>query len=178
MVLLVIDAQKGITNDKLFNFEKFTTNVKKLIQLSRTNNVEVIFVQHDDGVDSGFSIGDKDFEIYDKFRPTEDEKVFIKKVNSVFNEEIGLIQYLKEVNEKEIMIVGLQTDYCIDASVKCGFEHGFNIFIPEYTNSSFDNNYMTKEQTYHYYNEMMWCNRYAKCISMAEASTLLQMSQR
>ena len=31
MTLLVIDTQKGITDDRLYEFEKFKANVKELI---------------------------------------------------------------------------------------------------------------------------------------------------
>jgi hypothetical protein len=40
--------------------------------------------------------------------------------------------------------------------------------VPAYTNSTFDNAFMTAEETYRYYNEFMWNGRYAKCISMEE----------
>lgn len=50
------------------------------------------------------------------------------------------------------MIVGLQTDFCIDATIKGGFEHGYEMIVPEYTNSTFDNAYMKKEDSYQYYN--------------------------
>ena len=47
-------------------------------------------------------------------------------------------------------------------------EHGFRMLVPEYTNSTFDNAFMTAEQTYRYYNEFMWKGRYAECISVGE----------
>lgn len=49
MVLLVIDTQKLITNDKLYEFDRFVVNVKKLITKAIKNNIEVIYVRHDDG---------------------------------------------------------------------------------------------------------------------------------
>ncbi len=67
------------------------------------------------------------------------------------------------------MIVCLQTDFCIDATIKSGFEHGYEIFVPEYANSTFDNDYMKKDVCYHYYNDFIWPQRYVQCISMAEA---------
>lgn len=161
MVLFVVDVQKGITDERLYKFDKFIANIKKLIHLCRANNIKVVFVQHDDGSGSGFFAGDRESEIHEEFRPDDKEKIFVKKVNSIFHEEVGLIQYLKDLNAREIMIVGLETDYCIDVLVKCGFEHGFNIFISEYTNSFFDNVFMIKEQTYRYYNEMIWKKGYS-----------------
>ena len=49
MVLLVVDTQKAITNNKLYQFEVFESRVKELIKKSRDNGVEIIFVRHDDG---------------------------------------------------------------------------------------------------------------------------------
>jgi nicotinamidase-related amidase len=73
------------------------------------------------------------------------------------------------------MVVGLQTDYCIDATIKCGFEHGFHMIVPEYTNSTVDNDFMNAEQTYKYYNDFMWNSRYAECVSMEEAMKMMNM---
>lgn len=55
-----------------------------------------------------------------------------------------------------------------NATIKCGFEHGFKMIVPENANSTFDNAFMTGEQSYKYYNEFMWKGRYAECISMEE----------
>ena len=79
-----------------------------------------------------------------------------------------MLEYLKQKEETEIIIVGLQTDYCIDATIKAGFEHGFKMIVPSYANSTFDNQYMTAEQTYNYYNEFMWNKRYAECVPVEE----------
>ncbi len=173
MVLLVVDTQKGITDSRLYEFEKVTANIKLLIAKARENNIEVIFVQHDDGPGSGFSKGDEDFEIYEEFAPQKDEKIFYKSVNSAFNPSTGLTKYLSAKNEKQIMVVGLQTDFCIDATVKSGFEQGYQMIVPAYANSTRDNSYFSKETAYHFYNDFMWPKRYAKCISMDEAIKLI-----
>lgn len=60
-----------------------------------------------------------------------------------------------EKNIHTVAVVGLQTDYCIDATIKCGFEHGFKVIVPKNVNSTFDNAFMTGEQSYKYYNEFM-----------------------
>ena len=85
-----------------------------------------------------------------------------------------MLEYLRGKGEKEIIVVGLQTEYCIDATVKCGFEHGFRVIVPEYSNSTFDNEFMTAEQSYRYYNEFMWKNRYAECVSVEEVIDIME----
>ena len=100
------------------------------------------------------------------------EKIFDKDVNSAFR-GTGLLEYLKDKNVKDVIIVGLQTDYCIDATIKCGFEHGFNIIVTAYANTTVDNKFMTAEESYKYYNEFMWNGRYAKCISIEDTMKII-----
>lgn len=167
MVLLIVDAQKLITNERLYKFNEFVVNVENLIDTARKNNIEVIYVRHDDGVENELTKGKNGFEIYEKFKPCNGEKIFDKKVNSAFK-ETGLLEYLTNNGEKDIIIAGLQTDYCIDATIKCGFEHGFNIIVPEHSNTTVDNKFMSAKQSYEYYNEFIWKNRYAECLSLCE----------
>ncbi|MGN0655109.1 MAG: cysteine hydrolase family protein [Oscillospiraceae bacterium] len=172
MVLLVVDTQKAITNSRLYQFDLFESHVKELIKKARHNDIEIIFVRHDDGVGNELTKGNDGFEVYDGFQPYDNEIIFDKNVNSSFK-NTGLLEYLKQKEENTIIIVGLQTDYCIDATIKAGFEHGFKMIVPENTNSTFDNQYMTAEQTYKYFNEFIWNRRYAECIPFDKALELM-----
>ena len=156
MILLVVDMQKALTEDEeLYDAEAFMDRNIRLIDAARKNNVEVIFVQHDAGEGSGFSAGDEDFEIDPRVAPKEGEKVFVKTINSCFgNKEFKA--YMEQQEDKRLMVIGLQTNYCIDATVKSAFERGFEVIVPEGTNSTFDNDYMTGETTVAYYNEDVW----------------------
>lgn len=66
-------------------------------------------------------------------------------MNSAFK-DTGLVEYLAENNEKDIIIVGLQTDKCINATVISGFEYGFNLIVPAFANSTINNNYMDSQK--------------------------------
>lgn len=172
MVLLVVDTQKLITNDRLYMFDRFVENVKSLINAARENCVEVIFVRHDDGEGEALTKGAEGFEIFEGFAPINGEKIFDKTSNSAFY-RTGLLEYLQMLECKEIVIVGLQTDYCIDATVKCGYEHGFKMIVPAYCNSTFDNEFMIAEKSYKYFNEFIWKDRYADCVSVETALEMM-----
>ena len=156
MILLVVDMQKALTEDEeLYDAEAFMDRNIRLIDAARKNHVEVIFVQHDAGEGSGFSAGDEDFKIDPRVAPKEGEKVFVKTINSCFgNKEFKA--YMEQQEDKRLMVIGLQTNYCIDATVKSAFERGFEVIVPEGTNSTFGNDYMTGETTVAYYNEDVW----------------------
>lgn len=78
MVLLVIDTQKLITNEKLYMFHTFVANVKEIINKSRENKIEVIYVRHDDGDGGELVKGTEGFEIYEEFKPLKGEKYLIR----------------------------------------------------------------------------------------------------
>ena len=155
MILLVIDMQKGLVDEELYAYDTFIDRTVQLIDAARKSNVEVIFVQHDAGPGSGMSVGDEAFEIFGQVAPQEGEKVFVKTINSCFGNN-DFKAYMEHQTDKCLMIIGLQTNYCIDCTIKSAFERGFKIIIPEGTNSTFDNDYMTGETTVRYYNEDVW----------------------
>lgn len=173
MKLLVIDVQKGITDEELYAYDSFVANVKTLIETARKNSVEIIYVQHDDGPGSGFTFGDEAFEISELFAPKEGEKIFVKEINSAFgNKEFAA--YLESQGDKDLMIIGLQTNFCIDATIKSAFERGYKVYVPDGANSTFDNDYMTGETTCKYYNDFIWPSRFVDSIYMEDAIALLE----
>ena len=171
MILLVVDMQKCLVDEELYDYDSFVEKTAKLIDAARKNGTEVIYVQHDAGPGSGLSAGDEGFEIADQVSPEKGEKVFVKTINSCFgNTEFR--EYMEHQEDKRLMIIGLQTNYCIDATVKSAFERGYEVIIPEGTNSTFDNDYMTGETTVRYYNEDIW-DSVADVIPFEEAMDLL-----
>ncbi len=172
MILLVVDMQKGLVDEDLYAFDTFMDRTVRLVGAARKNNVEVIFVRHDAGPGSGMSAGDEDFEIVDEMAPEEDEKVFVKTINSCFGNS-AFKEYMERQDDKRLMIIGLQTNYCIDCTVKSAFERGFEVIIPEGTNSTFDNAYMSGEMTVRYYNEDVW-EELVDAVSFEEAMFMLE----
>lgn len=173
MKLIVIDMQKALLVDDLYDLKGLSNKVAKLIKTARDSGVEVIFVKHDAGQGSGFSDGDEGFEIPRRFKPLDNEKVFVKTINSSFGNK-DFEQYLKQANDKELMIVGLQTEFCIDATIKSAFEKGYQVYVPRGTNSTFDNDYLDASKTVKYYNEWIWDNVFAKCLTFNKSLNLLK----
>ena len=172
MILLVVDMQKGLVDEDLYAFDTIIDRTVRLVDAARKNNIEVIFVQHDAGPGSGMSVGDEDFEIVDQIAPKEEEKVFVKTINSCFgNQEFK--EYMEHQDDNRLMIIGLQTNYCIDCTVKSAFERGFAVIIPEGTNSTFDNDYMTGETAVRYYNEDVW-EELVDAVTFEDAMTMLE----
>ena len=172
MKLLVIDVQNAVYTPALYAYDTFTENLLRLIESARRTGTEVIFVRHDDGAGEPLSPGNSGFEIAAPFTPRSGERIFDKKVNSPFR-GTGLTEYLHSCGEHTLMIAGLQTEYCVDAAVKCGFEHGFRMIVPAYANTTTDNAHLTGAQSYQYYNSFIWNRRFAACIPAADAVAMM-----
>lgn len=172
MTLLITDVQCGITNDRLHEFPRFLAAVKQLISAARENGIEVVYIRHDAGAGTVLEKDTPGYEIYPDFAPLGGELVFDKSVSSPFRSS-GLLEYLRQKGETQIMVTGLFTEYCIDATVKCGFEHGFEVIVPVEANSTAGNRYMTASQTHEYYNDFIWNRRYARCVCADEAVSML-----
>ena len=172
MILLVVDMQKALVDEELYAYDALLDSTVRLVEAARKNGVEVIFVQHDAGPGSGLSVGDEGFEIIDALRPEAGEKVFVKTINTCFGNK-ELKAYLKQQEDKRLMIIGLQTNYCIDATVKSAFERGFDVIIPEGSNSTFDNDYMTAETAVRYYNEDVW-EELVDAVTLEEAMEMME----
>lgn len=167
MVLLVVDTQEALVNEALYRYGDFVANIRRLIQTARQNGVEVVYVVHDDGPGSELTEGCAGFAVFGAFAPQPGERVFVKHWNSAFR-DTGLAGYLTEKGEKTVVVAGLQTDKCINATVIGGFERGFAMVVPAGCNSTVDNPYMDRRQSYEYYNAFLWPERFAACPALGE----------
>jgi nicotinamidase-related amidase len=172
-VLLVVDVQKVLIDEHPYNEQKVIENIKKLISFAREKDIEVVYVRHDDGIGTELEAGSDGWQIYEAISPTTTEKIFDKQYNSAFL-NTGLKEYLDSKEIKTIILTGLQTEYCIDTTCKCAFEYGYKIIIPEETNSTYDNDYLSGEKLYQYYNFNIWNKRFAKVLPVIEVIRRLE----
>lgn len=171
-VLLIVDAQNILIKSRPYNMRDMIDNIKRLIKSARKNNIEIVYVRHEDEPGTYFEKNTEGWEIYHELKPIDGETIFDKKLNSAFL-KTGLKEYLDSKNIENIILVGLRTEYCIDATCKSAFDLGYNIIIPEETNSTFGNEYLSGKNVYKFYNFNIWNNRFAKVIPMEEAEMMM-----
>ena len=171
-VLLVTDVQNTMIEARPFNERQVMENIKKLIISARKNNIEVIYVRHNEGEGTPFEKNTRGWEICSEVKPADDETIFDKKFSSAFF-KTGLEIYLDNRGIENIILVGFQTEYCIDATCKSAFDLGYKVIIPEKTNSTYDNEIFMAESLYRFYNFKIWKDRFARVVSMFELETMI-----
>lgn len=163
--LLIIDMQNELIWNKPFAAKEVVENIKKLISKCREKEIEIIYIQHEEEVGSPYERGTDTWKIYNEIEPNTLDKIISKNYNSAFK-ETELKEYLDKKGMKELIITGMQTEYCFDTTIKVAFEFGYKIVIPEMTNTTFDNSILTGEELYTHYNFNIFKNRFAQVIDL------------
>lgn len=159
IALLVVDVQNALVSAKPYAKEEIIGNIKKLITNCRENNVEVIYIQHTELSGEELAAGSEGWKIYGEISPNPNETVITKNYNSAFK-ETSLKAYLDNKGIKRLIITGMQTEYCIDTTCKVAFEYGFELVIPEKTNTTFDNGKIPAKDLYEFYNYNIFKDRF------------------
>ena len=152
---IIIDVQ-NILVETSFETEKLLEKIAYLQDQARSKNIEIIYVQHIENPEAQTS---KDWQLSAFLNRKPDEKIFQKKYNSIFK-ETGLKEYLDQQGIQQLVLCGMQTEYCVDTSVKVAFEYGYQLVIPEGAVTTFDGDDIPAETLNEFY-ENIWEGRFA-----------------
>ena len=152
---IIIDVQ-NILVETGFETEKLLEKITYLQDQARSKNIEIIYVQHVENPEAQTS---EDWQLSALLNRKPDEKVFQKRYNSMFK-ETGLKEYLDQQGIEQLVLCGMQTEYCVDTSVKVGFEYGYKLVIPEGAVTTFDGEDIPAETLNEFY-ENIWEERFA-----------------
>lgn len=174
--LLIVDVQTALIKANPYNKKNVIDNIKTLISISRESGKEVIYIRHNIDKNND-DIKDKEWQIYEEVTPDSNETIFNKRYNSAFY-KTGLRQYLESKGIDTIILMGLQTEYCVDTTCKVAFEYGYKVIIPEETNTTFDNEYLAGRKMYELYNHKIWNKRFAHVIPVSEVIRILEGTKK
>ena len=169
--LLIVDVQKALVDGNPYRRDAFLADLSRLLILSQQKGIEPIYIQHDGGPGDELEAGTTGWEIADAIAPGKEAKVFSKRKNSAFK-ETGLHAYLQERGMNTLILVGMQTEYCIDATCKAAFDLDYSLIIPRGCTTTFDNDFFKGEALSRYYETKIWHGRFAQVVSPEEAVKL------
>jgi nicotinamidase-related amidase len=120
--LLIVDIQNFYfpgDGPGLVNAEPASLNAKEILKTFREKNQLVVHVRHK---------ADKGFEIHKNVEPASNEKVITKEeVNSFLKTDLA--EYLKTNKITRLVIIGMQTQMCLEAAVRAGYDFGFECIV-------------------------------------------------
>jgi nicotinamidase-related amidase len=131
--LLIIDIQNDYFpggNNELVNSGDASLKARQLLNAFREKDLPVIHIQHlSVRPGAGFFIpGTKGAAIHDNVLPLENEKVFIKNFPNSFR-DTGLLNYLQQMEIEHLVIAGMMSHMCVDATARAAKDLGYSISI-------------------------------------------------
>ena len=109
-----IDGRPG-----LVNAEEASIKAKELLHIFRNDKQLVVHVWHKSS---------KGFEINKNVKPIAGEKIITKtEVNSFLHTD--LLQYLRNNKINRLVIIGMQTQLCLEAAVRAAHDFGFQCVV-------------------------------------------------
>lgn len=165
--LLIIDMQQGLIDEDPFGSTAFLENMEMLLEAARAQALPVVYVQHssDDGGD--LVPGTKRWQICKALSPRAGEDVVQKRYNSAFM-QTTLHDILQAKQIETLIIVGMQTEFCVDATIKSAFEKGYNILVPAKMTTTFEHPFMPACEIQKYYETCIWQWRYAQVLPLKD----------
>jgi nicotinamidase-related amidase len=160
LALLVVDMQNEAFNLGPYRRDEMISNVAVLLKACRDSGIPVVFVRHDAGPGTSLERGSPGWEIHASVGPLPGETIVDKQFNSAFR-ETDLEARLGSFGVDTLILVGWQTEYCIDTTCRVAFELGYRVILPEMTNSTFDNGPLSGEAIYRFFNERIFHDRFA-----------------
>lgn len=132
-VLILIDIQNDyFSNGKmeLHESEMAGNNASKILQKFRNDDLPVIHIQHiSTRSDATFFIPNtKGAEIHNDVKPLKGEEVIIKHYPNSFR-DTDLLKILKERNIEKLVICGMMTHMCVDATTRASKDFGFDCIV-------------------------------------------------
>jgi nicotinamidase-related amidase len=153
---LVIDVQKGMfgPEETVYAGDDVLAKISTLIAQARTAQVPVIYVQHNGTPGDPLEPGKEGWPIHPAIEPTNGEPVVGKRTPDSFH-ETSLQQELETRGIRKLIIAGMQTDYCIDATCRQAASLGYDVTLVKDAHTTCDSSTLTAPQIIAQYNDAL-----------------------
>jgi len=139
--LLVIDVQNAFFIKKYetyaYRAEKYLSTMKKLIARAREAVIPVIYIQHDGLKGSRFEPGRPGWPIHPDIKLHHDDLVIHKRTPDAFH-GTTLQAELDERGIRKLVIIGIQSDWCVDTTVRRAYSLEYDVTVVEDAHTTYD----------------------------------------
>lgn len=146
LAVLVVDVQQAFREApyEAFDVAGVVTRINDVTAAARAADIPVLFVQHE-SASGPFARGAATWKFADGLRIESDDQVVAKKASDAFH-ETGVSEMLREQGVTELVVCGIQSDYCVDSTVRRALALGFDVRLVEDAMTTLDNGVLAAAQ--------------------------------
>ncbi|MHA3735779.1 cysteine hydrolase family protein [Pseudomonas sp. Eth.TT006] len=143
--LLIIDVQQALCAGEYqcFDIQRVIATINQLSKRARDAGVPVVLIQHEE-TDSPLAHGAAGWQLAEGLL-TDAKDLRVRKTtrDSFYQTELGKLLPIEDF--ERLIICGLQTDYCVNATVRQAHNLGYDVVLTADAHSTVDNGNMRAE---------------------------------
>lgn len=144
--LLIIDVQSALCSgqEECFDSPRMIRTINELSARARAVGLPVILIQHEE-LEGALTYGSSAWQLADGLLTAPDDLRVRKTTPDAFY-QTDLLLLLQARMIDRVVICGLQTDYCVNATVRQAHALGYDVVLAADAHSTVDNGSMAAEQ--------------------------------
>ena len=154
--LLIIDVQNCMFNpvEPVYNSTALLANLQSLIDRARASNTPVIYVQHNGPTGAPHAPGEPGWAIHPAIAPVSGETIVQKTTPDSFY-KTTLKGELSRRGIEQVVMAGIQTDYCVDTTCRRAVSEGYNVTLVSDAHSTWGDSGLSAEQIIAHHNQVL-----------------------
>jgi nicotinamidase-related amidase len=154
--VLVVDVQMGNFDQSapVFGSRDLLSKISALIAQARAAGVLVAYIQHCGPKGAIDQPGTPGWRIHPTVSPLEGDLVVQKRHPDAF-QVTSLQSELERRGITTLVVAGIQTEYCIDATCRRAYSLGYKVTLVEDAHSTWDSDHLTASQIIEHHNAVL-----------------------
>jgi nicotinamidase-related amidase len=148
--LLIIDVQRALCtgDERVFGIDAVIDRINSLSCRARTAGAPVVLVQHEEAT-GAFRSGSEGWELAGNLVTAPDDLRVSKTTPNSFH-RTELQQLLQGLGVERVVICGLQTEYCVDTTLRHALALGYRVVLASDAHSTVDGVLMAAQVIAHH----------------------------
>jgi len=144
--LLIIDVQQALCTGKwaAFDIDPVVDRINGLAAKARAAGTPVFLVQHEE-TEGMLQFGSKGWQLYERLAVKPDDIRIRKRASDSFH-GTELHALLKARGVGEVVVCGLQSEFCVDSTVRRALSLGLPVVLVSNAHSTMDNGLLSAAQ--------------------------------
>ncbi|MEH7403765.1 MULTISPECIES: cysteine hydrolase family protein [Bacillaceae] len=154
--LLIVDIQAGSfrETEPLFKGDELLKNVQLLISKARLTQTPIVYMKYNDGPGKPLEQGTSGWEIHSSITPLVKDIIIEKDYPDSFH-MTNLHQELAARKIKRIVITGIQSEVCVDATCRRAYSLGYEVILVKDGHSTYNSKILPASQIIDHHNDIL-----------------------
>ena len=162
--LLIIDVQNCMFDPApVYNSTVLLERLQSLIDRARASNTPVIYVQHNGPAGAPHAPGEPGWAIHPAIAPRSGETIVQKTTPDSFYQTTLKVE-LAAKDIEQLVIAGIQTDYCVDTTCRRAASEGYTVTLVSDAHSTWGDSGLSAQQIIDHHNQVLG-NWFAKLVT-------------